>query len=443
MCAWALPLAQIDINNPTAAEGTGALLIQCKEGLSVQWTGLQNGTVDLQNPFFQLNAGKIAVLELNAQSVACTQEFLLWKDSQNPYRSSISLFYNTSFPFLFASDVGGSEMIVSQTNTVANIDRPVTVDSNKLDIKSKNSLLFIIASKKLCYLYLYDENILADNAEDVVAFFPKPISFALHNAVFKTTKTNGIVLIAMLADDFLHTEKASLVLSFGIYAYLPILPDPYAANLGSLRQQFAYEIRNEVHKGEYNQRVWLMLVCSIQWNKETDENDLVKVSFAFAPLPQQVYSAISFSRKIPNDTVFVKNNSFIQQFAVETSINDMQTRSASKEYNAEMMNGLPDYQKIWDEQYGNIKDLFALLDVSSHANQMGISFQPTYIRTVDVAGDQMEMYKTYQVASGNNNFPLQITGMDVVTQNHNVKAFALPQVSWEPVLNLTAPEKSR
>ena len=41
-----------------------------------------------------------------------------------------------------------------------------------------------------------------------------------------------------------------------------------------------------------------------------------------------------------------------------------------------------------------------------------------------------------------NNFPLQIEGMNVVTQNRNVKAFTLPQISWEPVFNLTPPQKA-
>ncbi len=108
------------------------------------------------------------------------------------------------------------------------------------------------------------------------------------------------------------------------------------------------------------------------------------------------------------------------------------------------LGGLPDYQRIWDDNYGFFaNDMFALLDVSSHANQMGISFQMNLERGVTGTNDNtLTLYKTHDVTTtGGNNFPLQIEGMNVVSQHKNVKAFTLPQIAWEPVLNVTNPEK--
>ncbi|MDQ2751723.1 MAG: hypothetical protein M3R72_01730, partial [Bacteroidota bacterium] len=285
--AWALPVAQIDVTNPTSAAGIGALVIRCNKGISAQWAGLKNGAVNLSNPYFQLGVGVITALDLAAINLSGTQEFLLWKDAQNPHRSSIEAFYNTAFPFLFLSDVAGTEMIVAQTNTVAHIDRPVTVDAQPLSISTKNSALFLFVSQTKKTVYLYDVNILADNANVTgIAYFPQPISFALQNAVFKTTKTNELVLFGNLADDFILIEKGNLYLGFGIYAYLPILPDPYAANLGVLKDQFANYSRGagvgDAYLNHNNQTVWLLLVCSIKWSEKENSLDDVNVSFAFA-----------------------------------------------------------------------------------------------------------------------------------------------------------------
>ncbi|MEP6465564.1 MAG: hypothetical protein ABJB05_04635 [Parafilimonas sp.] len=456
--AWTLPVAQIDINNPIAAEGTGALTIRCDAGISAQWAGMKNGVAILSNPYIQLNVGKISVLEFAALNIFSTQQFLLWKDAINPHRSSVELFYNAPFPLLFLSDVAGSEMIIAQTNSVAHIDRPVTVDAQPLDIQTKNSLLFIIASKTTRLLYLYDDNILADNTGYTIAYFPQPISFALQNAVFKTTKTNGFLLFGALAENFINVEPANLILSFGIYAYLPILPDPYAANLGVLKEQFSYYSRiagvSDAYQNRNNQQVWLMLICSIKWVKENDDSDNVDVSFSFAPLPQQAvaYSAVSFDKRINNLNAttqpFIQNNAFIQQFQSNENNGENASNNniSGTTFQTEMFQqqGLPDYQSEWDDNYSFFQnDMFALLDVSSRANQMGISFQPLYSREGNIAGERLEMYKTYEVAATtDNNFPLQIEGMNVVAQNRNVKAFTLPQLSWEPVINLTPPQKA-
>src|SRR5690606_7922561 len=43
------------------------------------------------------------------------------------------------------------------------------------------------------------------------------------------------------------------------------------------------------------------------------------------------------------------------------------------------------------------------------------------------------------VSQASDAFPLSIEGMDVVSQGLNVKTFTVPQISWEPLINLTPP----
>src|SRR5690606_30487276 len=75
---WALPLASIDINAPTEADGNGALIALCNAGLSALWQGLQQRRMHLQQPFILGEPGRIALTELNANGGGAMQALSLW-----------------------------------------------------------------------------------------------------------------------------------------------------------------------------------------------------------------------------------------------------------------------------------------------------------------------------------------------------------------------------
>ncbi|MDF2193206.1 hypothetical protein [Paraflavitalea sp. CAU 1676] len=108
-----------------------------------------------------------------------------------------------------------------------------------------------------------------------------------------------------------------------------------------------------------------------------------------------------------------------------------------------------DYTGFWDNDIigsGLDNDVFALLDVSSNAHQMGISINPTmlFVQTgtvvPGVAGDHAVNMASTRVAA-NNAFPFVVEGMQVKSPSRLVKSFTLPQIAWEPVINLTAPDR--
>ena len=80
-----------------------------------------------------------------------------------------------------------------------------------------------------------------------------------------------------------------------------------------------------------------------------------------------------------------------------------------------------------------------MLDVSSNANQMGVSFASLGDRRATL----MRTHEAVPVAAtaSTDNFPLQVRGLDVVAKSRLVRAFTTPIVSWEPVINLTPPEE--
>ena len=96
---------------------------------------------------------------------------------------------------------------------------------------------------------------------------------------------------------------------------------------------------------------------------------------------------------------------------------------------------LPDYGQQWDEATRPFsQNVFALLDVSTNADLMGVSFAL-------LGGRGTTRTTLVPVAEApSSEFPFQVKGMDVVSAGRNVRAFTVPQISWEPVVNLTRPD---
>ena len=90
-------------------------------------------------------------------------------------------------------------------------------------------------------------------------------------------------------------------------------------------------------------------------------------------------------------------------------------------------------------------DLFMLLDVSSNADQMGVSFGTSIFVDRDPNGETS--FRTIEAraatASIGNSFPLQIDNMDVVANAQNLRVVTLPQISWEPLFNIPLPSTVR
>jgi len=95
---------------------------------------------------------------------------------------------------------------------------------------------------------------------------------------------------------------------------------------------------------------------------------------------------------------------------------------------------LPDYGATWEAATGRLPtDAFALLDVSTKADLLGISFGIG-------GGERYSRVVTHRPLPGSADLPVRVEGMNVVASSGSARAFTVPQVSWEPVLNLTEPK---
>ncbi len=464
--AWALPAAPIDVANPSPAAGIGGILVRCGKGLASAWSGLQDGDLNLNQPYLLADVGSILLGETSAGNVFGKQEFDLWTDEQNPHGSKLQLQIPSATPLLYLSLAKGNEGVSVLAHADVQSDRPVTVSASALEIRSKNSLVLLSVGKTKKHIYLFDDNMLQDIIDPTQKplVLPQPISLALHNALFKTTPVSGLFLWGNLADDFVKVTKANLYLTFGLLAYIPTLPDPYAANLSGLRFQFRGSATRSVSSSATV--AWATLICNIKWKPLEPQQDDVKVSFQLAPLPAQTQTStpnaqLARGMVMNHANVSVNSATLHQTHPLFTKFgaHDLthvdapsQGRAQSTDappdnFNAPLLalqadvpgdEPLPNYRAIWDEATNFLRnELFALLDVSTNADLLGVSFNFFYNR-------RMAMQRTHNAVHVSdataNEFPLQVQGMDVVSQARNVNVFTVPQVSWEPVVNLTAPD---
>ncbi|WP_119271063.1 hypothetical protein [Taklimakanibacter deserti] len=421
---WALPAAPIDIANPSPAAGIGAMVLRTKVGLRASWSALKGGSLNLTQPYIMAEPGRIALSDPAAGNAVAHHDLELWRDEQNKFGTKVRLQLPAAGPFFYNTLADGTELVMTFGHADVQADRPVTVEGKPLELRSKNSLLMLAVAKTFRMIYLFDDNMLADNFDltQTPPVFPKPIALALTNALFKVTPANGCLLFGELAADFVKVERGILFMTLGLLAYLPTLPDPYAANIGKLKFQFRGR-----YKSFGEQTIWLWLVAYVKWEKGSADFDKVEGSFHFAPLQSTLQQAVI---KPPEPATADFDFTKIGGAGVSPKAFGLDDHG----WAPHAQSHLPNYGGIWDEATNRITDdFFALLDVSTNADLLGISFS-TFMNT------SFGMVTTHVPESSvSTGLPLQVKKMDVVSPGLNVRAFTVPQISWEPVLNLTAP----
>jgi hypothetical protein len=434
---WTIPSAVIDIQSPLEADGNGGIVIECADGFSVSWTNLQHKRIGLPHSFIIGEPGRIGITSLNSDGSGAQQQFDAWKDELNPFGSSISCRFRKNAALVFNTLAKGDEMVFSVGDLNLKTDRPVTVNGEAVPVRSSQSAFMLAVSKLKKLLIVVDENMLWDNklpADKIPKV--KPVALALHNALFTVTPPNSLVIFAECSNDFQKLSKGTMYLGFGLFSYLPTLPDPYAANLGLLESQFKSKraAATNMAGGKRESAVWMWLFCQIQWKAANPETDKVKVSFHFAPLqaPLQIEKQTSKKKSgnTPSPTAVPADQLFgtlaTMSSAEPISFHDHQSHAGVNM--AEKRDPLASF---------SMTD-FALLDVSSNAGQMGVSFAKVNNGLQQIIARKFDVDITDEQQA--TVFPIQVSGLDVVTAGMNAQAFTVPSIAWEPVFNLTQPQ---
>jgi hypothetical protein len=419
---WALPLAMIDIDSPTEASGAGGLAIQAGSALTLTWRGLRDGPIQLPAPWIVLSPGLIVVADLHASNRYANQRFRLWRDEDSRFRSELSLRYTASFPVFYAAAAAGSELVLAAASADARLDRPVDVAGTPFPARTTGSWLLLAHTDTARLVSFYEDSILLDSLAPDATWPVEPgqaVSLAIRNALFTITPINSVFLFGELRDEE-TVSRGTLLLGMGLYGLLPILPDPYAANITPAFRQ----LRTSRHRRQAS----LLLVAAVTWRKAAtdDEPDDVATSFAFAPLGPHERAIAAWSSAAPR----------AQPPSRAPAVDCTTPRPARP--GATSAPPLPWHQLSWTRYFGRFEvEQFALLDVSTNADQMGVSF--AWFTVEDSGYVFYEMYRPRGPAAAPPPFPLAVRDLELSAQSRHVRAFTTPQVSWEPLFNVTAP----
>lgn len=419
---WAIPAAELDVEAPLEVAGSGGILQELKSGLKFSWKGLQGKKLKLEKPQILVENGRIGITDLISNGEGAFQEIAHWKDDLNAHGTSISFALNKSALFMYNSLSEGTEMLVGLANTQIRVDRPLQVNGLPVSVKTKNSAFVMAGSDKKNLIYILDDNILWDNKLpfDKVPDF-KSIAIALENALFTLSPVNGALVFGECNSDWTRIIKSQTFLVFGMLSYMPTLPDPYVANLGILSRQFGNKSR-----GIDGIRSWL--ICQISQDPVKDKDDVVKVNFHFGPNNNTSTSADS-----PREMASASLMSMNQLASSEVKMETLKSSTTSKD------NTLPPYEdqlQPFTRPYE--MDYFALMDVSSNANQLGVSLGLSRGQRV-TTGMAKSVGDAQATISQTDGQLISVEGMEVIAQGAMTRLFMMPQVAWEPVFNLTPP----
>ncbi|SEA98010.1 hypothetical protein [Rubrimonas cliftonensis] len=437
---WALPVATLD-DLPVEPDGAGGLTVQGNAQVTLDWAGLQGGPIRLPSPAITLFPGLLIVSDTAASNRDARQRLRLWRDADALHRSELLLRYTDAFRLSYAVNLDGDEAVLTETDAEGRWDRPVDVRGTPFPVRTLRSLLLLHVSDAGRFAALFDDDILVD-ALDPAATWPvapgEATALAIRNALFTVTPVNSVFLFAVLRDPE-TAERGLLLLAFGLYGALPTLPDPYAANLRWMT--------NDSRGAREAGRPRSLLISRTAWTSpaEDDEPGMVDFGFDFAPLAGQdaVFAqwaaAGSSAGAVPPATPGAAALAAAASGAVFANAGPAASRDADRA--AAVGAGRRDIE--WDRRFHRFRDeQFALVDVSSNADQMGVSF--AWFDPGRLQDEDLIFYQTFRASAeahpDGGAFPVRVQGLDLVSQGRFVRGFALPQVSWEPLVNLTPPQ---
>ncbi|MBW3469957.1 hypothetical protein [Arthrospiribacter ruber] len=433
---WAVPAAMLDINAPLQAAGSGGLAILTKEGLKANCKGQEGNDGKLISPMFLLDPGRISITDTQSDWFGTYQDILHYKDSINPHGTSIHLDFQRACPFLYYVLAEGVELTMTEVNADVQLDRPVQVDGHAFEVKTKNSIFITAATQEKNAFYFYDGNIIWDN-NDIRRRTPvfKTRAIALENGLFSVSPANACIIFGEINAGWDKIVESHTFLQFGLFGYMPTLPDPYLVNY-----RWRRETRANIQGGIDGIQNWL--VCQIVQKPTDGDLDELSVSFHHANALQGLTPAVARSENNPSASL--AGNPFAN---TSRPVVSAANRKDIKPDNR-LVSSLPDFEGQYEGMFGQkLLDYFALLDVSSNANQLGISVGTGIFSRIDF--DRQRETTGLAQADGDGNYNIEavnhsgliIEGMQVQLPATMARIFTLPQVAWEPLYNLSPPDE--
>jgi hypothetical protein len=494
---WVLPATKADPLMLGVAAGVGALGIAMAKGLTATWKDLKGSKTTLLHPGVVIEPGLVTVLDFTASNLEGRQRWTLWRNAANAHHSQMVLTFGKLFPFVFVSSAASSEGVFCFCRYQADIDRPVDANGRPFGVRSPVAFAATLQTDDTFHALLFDNDALED--EILSQRPPRQYSLILRNAVFAVGGPRSLALFGDLDNG--RITKGTLALTHDIHRYLPTLPDPYVATYTPYLRDPAALGFGRLQQALTGFVKWPNLSPVAD---EVDETDHARAFVYYRLTPPQPPRAIpetqhrnfqsgvaTFDRELPDRML---GETAIPQGAVAAasqSRNQAQARSLDQQIIEAVRSGalaaavteieqspllrhmsnrkdqinlsleatvgaaqrsdaaaaFAPSQGFGSSQLkgrGFFHDPLMLLDVSSRADQMGVTIGPALRLDRDERGNTVVRHvdRTFAASSyvpDNGGLPLQIANMDVVASCRNVRAATLPHISWEPVWNIPLP----
>ena len=487
--AWALPVTQASsMDQLGPAAGIGGIAMLMNGGIKISWKGLENSPIRCNKNYLLADPGRIAITVLIAISGHNRQTFDLWQLPQhpdNPVFSRASFQYPKQFALLYnCLSTSVEALLAAEVGATLSVDRPVTADQKKPSITTDKAELLLFRLKNLAYCYLQATRILDRLLQLNRIDSLYPISFALSNALIKTTPIDDFYLLGVVENDR-SIVKGALKLIAHIYQLLPSLPDPYVSSF-SLPTGSFYN-RKELYSRAALSGIDLYALTgwsdpgTVQTLLGFEKTAIIPGAGAAAGTaiptaagqPQPLSSATTLTNANPTGadpastaadnpsiaaiyaptvTTNIRATAFntaagktsdapgaaggqaaapaastpfaTQTFMESIAINPiLQTRQEDDAAGLGLLN-------YFEKAFGaRIEGNIILLDVSTNADLMGVGLGTHSSR------DKQEV----ALPAG---LPFSIRGIDLVTYAINTKVYTLPQIQWEPIRTIQNPDTS-
>ena len=428
---WALPLAQIQLLQPLEASGNGALLIECADGLFANIKGTSKDEISLIKPQFLIEPARINMTDVNSNGAGKSHSFSLWKEADK-FVTEATVNFLKEAPIVFNTLSLGDEVLSSVAGFTIDADRPVNIRGEAVAIRTEKGNITLAANETKTTVRLEDYELLINKKagpNDVLPV-PKKMALALSNALLTTTLPAAVSLQATVSSDFKSLTEGTVEISFGLYAYLPTLPDPYIANLGLIRRQLERIVDTPlvVNSRVAGSEVWMWVIAKVTWSTA---NNLLDTSFELADYNKhKIVNNYRLPFIAPNPAEVDAKRVLFTPLKLDAS-----GSKAGRDFTQRFINHSNDAEPgstRYQEDVNPVFADFALLDVSSNANQMGVAFSHKLPYMQQLANNDNQ-----RANDDDGIFPLKISGMSVITAGKNAQAFTLPGIAWEPLLNLS------
>ncbi|MDR4498703.1 MAG: hypothetical protein MRK02_12415 [Candidatus Scalindua sp.] len=411
---WALPLTIDDHNKLGEASGSGGFLLKTDAGLKADCMNVQNGPIALHNTGWIVEPGKIELHAFKANAMSSHQRFYLWWEDRVEKKSSVSIdFLKDVYIKYVCSAIEEIESIGMDVDLKGHFDKPLTTDGRRIKATYTHVQYSLGQYKEDRFL----QCVSSQNLQKKVALKQfdelKPLSLALSNAFARISPCDEFILAGRVTDNG-SLDRGFCSFQFGLYAFIPIFPDPYVSNI---------QLNVERERGRFLEEQFNgLLQTMVTWTDIADP----QLSFRFRSLAGALFSKIEPQRGNIYQKLKDKNSRKRISHILKTT--DEQGRVKEIEVKASDIIGED------EDNDSALKNHFE--DFSG-----GSPYPDLYVLDVSGNVDQFGIGLSNRAIEGNSyDHTFKFEGIECVSPARNLHVITLPPVQWEAVKTIQNPD---